>query len=724
MWLSLFMGGLLLLFFLQVWRVDEPAEEPVLADRSVDVLVATYNEDVGILRTTLLACVQMDYPHTTYLCDDGGTAARINDPKRGPAARQRQKMLMALCADVGAVYLTRPANEHAKAGNMNSALKQTGGEFVVILDADHVPDRNFITRLIGYFRDEKLAYVQTPHAFYNFDSFQAEYDPVRATYSEEGQLFHEVVQPGRNRWNAAIFAGSAAMFRRQALVEIGGFAVETITEDLHTGLRLHARGWKSLAISDRLIVGQAAPDVTTFHTQRLRWGEGNLGIFAYDNPLTVRGLTLAQRLCYFGSMIHWASGPFLLLVYLTPLLMLFSDVPPVARFEWVFASLIVLYMGLATIAFSVASNGRGSFWKSQVYCMTNVWTSTRSVLRAIFRRRFQKFVVTSKRGRQHETVLPFIWPHIAFLVLSTLALLWRWYPLVAGVSDDYYKPILASVWAVFHIGVALVVVRRALWLEDRRFAYRHVAPLSAVITAAPHLDPSLRGRGAGGEGMLNTGSEPRYAVTVDLNDSGVGLLAYEPLAVGSRCLVTIRGGSSAVTCQGEVHRCEELYAGLRVGARGVRAYHCGLSFIEPSPAQLDSLHELCWHYSVPLSFAVFDRHRDCRPRKQPPLRLPLLIFQEGAAEPTWHAVTEDLSAEGVTAFMDADLPGGTRVDFRIPTPGPEVCGTARVVDVQPTTLAARTYRLCRFAFTGVEAAGRKHWRCCLAGSTRAGSGRC
>jgi cellulose synthase/poly-beta-1,6-N-acetylglucosamine synthase-like glycosyltransferase/tetratricopeptide (TPR) repeat protein len=684
---ELFMGVLMFLFLLQVWRLDEPQEQPILPDRTVDVLVPTYNEDVEILRTTLLACVQMDHPHKTYLCDDGGTDARINDPEKGPAARKRQELLQALCAEVGAIYMTRPRNEHAKAGNMNSVMKQTDGEFVVILDADHVPDRNFITRLIGYFRDDRLAYVQTPHAFYNFDSFQARYDPVRSTYWEEGQLFYDVIQPARNSWNAAIFAGSAAMFRRQALVEIGGFAVETITEDLHTGLRLHARGWKSLAISERLVAGQAAPDVTTFHSQRLRWGEGNLSIFAYDNPLTTRGLTLAQRLCYLGSMLHWANGPFLLLIYLTPLLMLFSGVPPVAQFEWLFASLIVLYIGLSNFSFYYVSNGHASFWNSQVYCMTNAWTSTRGLLRAIFRRRFQKFVVTSKRGRQSKSVLAYIWPHAAFFLASVLALAWGWYRPISCVSDDYYKPILASVWAVFHICVALVILRRSLWPEDRRFTFRHVVALPAALTSAE-------------------GGAEQYAVTVDLNDTGVGLLAYQPLAVGSQRLVTIRGGCSPVRCLAKVRRCEEMDARLRAGVRGVRAYRCGLSFIDPSPAQVDGLNQIGWHYAVPLRYALFDRHRIRRPWGPPPLRLPVLIFQGGAAEPTYYTVTEDLSPAGLTAMVDANVPVGTELRFRIPTPGEEVSGTARVVEVQPKTLAARTYWQCRLAFAEIEEAGR------------------
>jgi cellulose synthase/poly-beta-1,6-N-acetylglucosamine synthase-like glycosyltransferase len=306
------------LFFLQVWDSREPPQQPVLNRRTVDVFVPTYNEDPQLLRATLEACSRLDYPHTTYLCDDGGTEARLADPEKGPAAHARAQVLRKMCAELGATYMPRPDNRHAKAGNLNHAFEKTAGEFIIILDADHVPEPHFISRLIGYFADERLGFVQTPHAFYNFDSFQARLDHKNRRYWEEGHLFYEVIQPGRNRWNCPIFAGSAAIFRRQALKEVGYIAVETITEDMHTGMRVNSRGWKSLAISERLVAGQAAPDITTFHSQRIRWGEGNLSIMAHDNPLTMKGLTLAQRFCYLGSMVHWAGGLFKLAVYVTP----------------------------------------------------------------------------------------------------------------------------------------------------------------------------------------------------------------------------------------------------------------------------------------------------------------------------------------------------------------------------------------------------------------------
>ena len=658
---ELYTGVLMLLFLLQVWWPTELPEQPVLPGRSVDVFVPTYNEDVPMLRITLRACVAMDYPHKTYVLDDG-----------------RRPEVAELAKELGVGYLTRPDSKHAKAGNMNNALKLTDGEFIVILDADHVPDANFITRLLGYFADELMAYVQTPHAFYNFDNFQARYNSRKETYWDEGQLFYDVIQPGRNRWNAAIFAGSATVFRRKALEEIGGFAFETITEDLHTGLRLHARGWKSHAVSHRMIAGQAAPDVTTFHSQRLRWGEGNLSIFAYDNPLWTPGLTLAQRLCYLGSMIHWAGGPFLLMIYASPVLMLLTGVPPVSMFSWGLLLLIIVYMTLSYASFRAASGRLGSFWNSQLFGMTNVWTSTRSLFRALFWRRFQKFVVTSKRGRQSKRVLPFIWPQSLLFIASALALAWGWYLPASEVSDDYYKPMVATVWVVFHMCVAGVVIYRSLWPESRRFGYRHVVSLPVQFEK---------------DGVVG------YGVGLDLNDAGIGILSYHRLQQGDRLRIRLFGGGHQVECLAEVCWQQERDSLMRVESNGLRAFRCGLRFLELAAEQVDILNEMCWHYAVPKRYWQFANGRSAEPR-----RLPVFLRAEGRQ---FQAVSDEVTSTGFTVLLDEAMLEGAKTEFTMPTPGGEVSGRAVAIASQTQVLAARPYQFTRFDFESIEGRGRE-----------------
>jgi tetratricopeptide (TPR) repeat protein/cellulose synthase/poly-beta-1,6-N-acetylglucosamine synthase-like glycosyltransferase len=690
----------MLLFFFQVWDTSEPPQQPVLEGRTVDVFVPTYNEDPDLLRVTLSACVAMDYPHRTYLCDDGGTDARINDKEKGPGSSARAAILKAICAEVGAIYMTRPKNEHAKAGNLNHAFARTDGEFIIIFDADHVPDPNFITRLIGYFADDKLAFVQTPHAFYNFESFQARLNHEKARYWEEGQLFYHVIQPGRNRWNAPIFAGSAAMFRRKALEEVGYIATETITEDMHTGLRMHTRGWTSLGISERMITGQAAQDVTTFHSQRLRWGEGNMSVMAHDNPLTTRGLSFGQRLCYFATIINWCGGLFKIPIYLTPLLMLITGVPPVNQLTLGLGLLMAAYMAVCILGTKYVSNGYGSMWYSELFNMASFWTQAHGTMRALFFRKFQVFIVTAKRGRQSKSIWRFIRPQVYLIVLSVFALAWAWGRLWFGVSDDFFKPVLASFWTVFHALLAYLVVRRACWEDDRRYSTRHVV----------HLPISYR-RG---------GAAESFGVSVDLNERGVGFIAYERLSEGDVLQLTVQAPNGKVTVEGVIRSVRELGRPLGAGQPSA-GYRYGVHFQNTGTAETDALHRITLHYAVPRLYRFYaEGHRSlpeatwvwlkrvllCWRRSVPrrEYHLPLFLNPDdtGACVPT---VTEDLSRTNAAVILSTPLPEGLEVPLRMVSPLGEMRGRAHVVRQTPCVYAARTYYHTVLEFTGFEPGG-------------------
>jgi cellulose synthase/poly-beta-1,6-N-acetylglucosamine synthase-like glycosyltransferase/tetratricopeptide (TPR) repeat protein len=707
----------LFLFFLQVWEVKEPPAEPVLEGRTVDVFVPTFNEDPSLLRATLEACVRMDYPHRTYVLDDG-----------------RRTEVEALAQELGIEYIARPDNRHFKAGNLNFAFERTEGEYVVVLDADHVPEPHFITRLIGYFRDDRLGYVQTPHAFYNFDSFQARLDHRSRRYWEEGHLFYYVIQPGRNKWSCPIFAGSAAMFRRAAIRDVGLMATETITEDMHTGIRMNAKGWKSMAISERLVAGQAAPDITTFHSQRLRWGTGNLSIMKYDNPLTVRGLSLGQRLCYLGSMLHWASGPFKLIIYLTPILMLFSGIPPVREFTWELLEVTLLYLVVSLTTLKVVSNGYGSIINSELFAMVNFWTQIKSVFRAMFGYGSRHFQVTPKgaqavQQRQKRSVWPFIRPQTYLIILSVLALFWGWgrlvfdgnlllsrYPSLAdvpilswilrhtpavgfGISDDYFKPVVPTVWVLLHFWLAYKVTQRAFWPADRRFTTRH-------IVHVPVEYDTLAGTGT-----------PRYGVTVDLNDTGMAFVAYEKFAPGDMLRLVIRGAGEVVKCKGEIRTVADLTQG-----QVADGFRCGVQFQNLTAPQVDALNRICLHYGVPRMYSQFDqsrggllgalqkrmergmaqRRREFRNR----YRMPIVVNSGVTEDTAQFSATEDLSRSAVAALLDHDIPKNTPIGYLMATPLGEVRGAARVLRTSPEVYGGRTYHRTVMEFGEFEGQGR------------------
>ena len=212
-----------MLFGLTMWRWRRRAAPPPPPEgRTVDVFVTTYNEPVELVLATAEAASCIRYPHETWILDDG------ERPELERAA-----------AELGVRYMTRAASwtnkpRHAKAGNLNNALLHTHGEFILVLDADQVPDPEILHRTLGYFEDERMALVQTPQYFVNVPDA----DPL----GSQAPLFYGPIQQGKDGWNAAFFCGSNAVLRREALMQLGisGY-VRAVEEGVVRALRTAGR---------------------------------------------------------------------------------------------------------------------------------------------------------------------------------------------------------------------------------------------------------------------------------------------------------------------------------------------------------------------------------------------------------------------------------------------------------------------------------------------------
>lgn len=190
------------LFVFMMWRPTRRTSPPPLQGRTVDVFITTYNEPVDLVRLTVEAALRIDWPGVkVYVLDDGA-----------------RPQMQAVTKELGSGYITRGGEwtgkpRHAKAGNVNNALMSTDGEFILILDADQIPDRRIVQRTIGYFQDPKLAFVQTPQHFYNV--------PPGDPFGADAPLFYGPILQGKDGWDAAFFCGSNALLRREALLHLG-----------------------------------------------------------------------------------------------------------------------------------------------------------------------------------------------------------------------------------------------------------------------------------------------------------------------------------------------------------------------------------------------------------------------------------------------------------------------------------------------------------------------
>jgi len=275
------------LFTFSLWDVDRrPQRRSLRRLPRVAVLIPTYNEGPEILVPTIAAAVALEPVHETWVLDDG-----------------ERPEVAALAAALGAHYLARPTHEHAKAGNLNHALTVVAADIIAVLDADHVASPDFLAATLGYFSDPKVAVVQTPQDFYNVTSFEHGGGIAYGEPFHEQTLFYRLMQPGKNRWNAAFWCGTNALVRVRALREVGGAATDTITEDIHTTIRLHRRGWKSVYHNEVVARGLAADDAAQYQLQRNRWGTGAMQVLRKENPLWVSGLSLGQRLGYASTLL-------------------------------------------------------------------------------------------------------------------------------------------------------------------------------------------------------------------------------------------------------------------------------------------------------------------------------------------------------------------------------------------------------------------------------------
>lgn len=315
-WLTEMFGVLTsALFVLLMIRSDHPVlrfADP--SSRTVDILIPTANEPLPVLEPTVIGALNVRGVRRVLVLDDG-----VRDDVRDMTLR------------LGATYVPRVSNEGAKAGNLNNGLTHTDAEFVVTLDADHIPLPDFIERTLGYFDDPEVGIVQSPQSFYNTDSFTFRHRRGRAAAWHEQEMFYGGILPTKNHSNSAFYTGTSAMLRRSALDSVNGFAPETPTEDIHTSVRIHARGWRSVYLRSPLAYGLEVENLREYYRTRRRWAAGSLRLLFRnpDSPLRVRGLTFSQRLNYLSAMLVHLQGLIRVLYLVAPVAALLTGVAAV-----------------------------------------------------------------------------------------------------------------------------------------------------------------------------------------------------------------------------------------------------------------------------------------------------------------------------------------------------------------------------------------------------------
>ena len=651
------------LFVMLTWKLTNHQPGPAPAGKTVDVFITNYDEPLEVLRRTAIGARAIRYPHRTYMLDDG-----------------KREDVRAMAAELGIGYIRRVGNQNAKAGNLNHAISQTSGEFILQLDADHVPHPSIIDRMLGHFEDPKVAMVQSPQDFYNVDSFTHVVNDEGRRLWEENRIFYSLIQPGRDHWNASFFCGSCGIIRRSALMSVGGFASQTIIEDMETTMRLHQAGFRTKYHREVLAYGLAPGAAGAYHVQRLRWGQGAMQVLRKLKPLTMKGLTLPQRIAYFAGTAAYFEGWQKAVFYLMPLFFFFTGILPISGNQEAFLVRLIPYITLCILAFELLSRGTGYILLSEKFTMVRVWTYMLAAL-SIFTRKPLKFNVTPKG---HSSVPRSAYmPQLVLLVLSAIAPVWAtiaWSRGWINYDADGWGSVafwMNSAWALWNFAFAFSVVRHSIRMKQQRDDHRFAEQLA--IQVRRREDPA---------GL------PVPAMTSDLNPNGLAFRSTTRLEPGADIMIELPLGPQRIRTSGQVRHVAEERSHLGL------VYMHGVEF-DPLPVEdKDRIEMYCTQHSMPVWRMRYRQSidiltlatqvlRNVRGRRRRLAGLPANVTVGAAdlAAESRTLILEEMSDGGARLVGDAPIEPGIRVTFDVPGAKISGAGTVRHVQALQTPIA-------------------------------------
>jgi len=377
---------------------------------AVDVAITVCGEPADIVRQTVLAAKAMNYPNFhIYILNDGYAAKKDN-----------WQEIMQLAKSLGVNCITRKTPGGAKAGNINNALKKMYSPFVAVFDADHVPRPEFLKRVMQHFYSSEVAFIQTPQYYKNHDL-----NLVTQASWEQQTLFFGPVCRGKDCMNSAFLCGTNMVIRREALLEAGGMAEDSIAEDFLTSMRIHQNGWQSVYVPEILADGLAPEDLHAYCLQQFRWARGSLEVLFWHNPLFARGLSWRQKLQYLSSSGYWLNGIVVFLNAVFPFVFFFFGIAPFVASNLFLALIFLPYIFLTFYTLSVSTNFSLTA-QAIAFSIGSFVLQIRATIATVFGYG-QKFSVTPKRGaKQAFTSLAAI--HLVYIAISIVGVvfsLWR-----------------------------------------------------------------------------------------------------------------------------------------------------------------------------------------------------------------------------------------------------------------------------------------------------------
>ena len=404
-------------------------------------------ESIGMLERTVLAMTKLDYPHDTWVLDEGNDEHVIDLCRRLGAYHFSRRDMTDYQRDAG------PFQSATKHGNFNAWLHEVGFrryEILAGIDPDQIPYPDFLTATLGQFRDPEVAYVQSPQDYYNADS-----SLIARGCDEESRDFYWITQRAYHRFGSPSVIGAHHVHRMAALEETGGLAPH-VADDLLLTLLYKLSGWRGAYVPRVLARGLAPADWATYIKQQRRWARSLLDVkfrifprISANMPVSVRAVGMLQGLTYLQDVIV------AICLFVTLAGDLMYGVPPslssfLLSSSFTLSVVLLVATGLYPHLYHGPHGRKGLYWRS-AWLRFAKWPFTLQAIWDIARGGSHGYDLTVKSGPRTVRKLLF-WPH---LLLSAL-LMFAWF---AGItvrgSDDFLPQIVAG--SVVLASVALCI---------------------------------------------------------------------------------------------------------------------------------------------------------------------------------------------------------------------------------------------------------------------------
>ena len=435
-------------FNVLLFKKDSPETPKIKKSEfpELDIFVATINEDVDLLEDTIKHIKAMKYPDKKkihiYLCDDG-----------------RREEMKNLCKKMKINYLDRKDNKDAKAGNYNNALKKTKSPYIVTFDADMQPKPEFLMKTVPHIIANKdVGFVQIPQNFRNPDIYQLRFKLIGKLPHEQDYFFNSI-QMAKNKTNSVIYCGTNTVFLRKALEEAGGFATESVTEDIATGIIIESLGYRGLGINEKLAFGLNVNNLDSYIKQKCRWSRGCIQTFKNYKVIRNKGLTLRQKADYFSTLYYWTYGLRQYFYLIIPLLFPFFNIRIIKGSVLTFTILFFIQYILKRYVVDKSEGYATSSTWNRIYETVLFPTVSLDLIREVFNIGSKKFYVSPKKKEKNVMTrnnLYMMFVHLLLWIITFVALSLCIYRAIDYRLDIYVIPIFWLVSNIIYLTIAVM----------------------------------------------------------------------------------------------------------------------------------------------------------------------------------------------------------------------------------------------------------------------------